>query len=173
MACLDGKVKVKITIVLNHKLSFFDFVHKNISEIYLTLFVLLDGVHSTTQKGRMRQNIADPLDVYEDRSVSPHHITVYVIVEGLEPFGSKITSTLTSPWEGITPDTGYTVSEFAYSISPLIDCLSKLKVKGTSSMFFIQTISLFLPPINRGPKFIFPISKNTLGSLTLPAMRKY
>ena len=83
MACLDGKVKVKITIVLNHKLSFFDFVHKNISEIYLTLFVLLDGVHSTTQKDRMRQNIADPLDVYEDRSVSPHHITVYVIVKGL------------------------------------------------------------------------------------------
>lgn len=68
---------------------------------------------------------------------------------------------------------GSTDSELEYSSSPLTDSLSKVKVKGTSYKFFIPTISLFLPPISNGPKLILPISKKTLGYLTLPTIMKY
>lgn len=51
--------------------------------------------------------------------------------------------------------------------------LSKEKNIGTFSIFIIFTVSLFLPPNNKGPKFTFPTSKNTLGSITDPTIRKF
>jgi hypothetical protein len=68
---------------------------------------------------------------------------------------------------------GSKTNELAYYNYPLIDSLSKLKVRGTSYIFLILTTSLFLPPIKRGPKLILPISKNTLGYFTVPTIIKY
>jgi hypothetical protein len=87
-------------------------------------------------------------------------------------FGAKIIYILDSPWAGITPLIGSTLSESPESGSPLMLSLSKEKGIGTSYKFFRFTISLFFPPINNGPKLIFPESKNTLGSTTVPTTRK-
>ena len=86
--------------------------------------------------------------------------------------GSKMTSTFAYPCAGITPYMGSTMREFEYYSSPFTDYLSNVYVKGTSSVFFMLTISLFFPPISNGPKLIFPISKKTLGYFTLPTIRK-
>lgn len=67
------------------------------------------------------------------------------------------------PWAGNTPWDGSTVKEFPESNYPFIDYLSNENARGTSSKFFNETISLFFPPINKGPKLTFPISKNTFG----------
>jgi len=80
-----------------------------------------------------------------------------------ETFGSKVTSIFAYPPDGTTPLIGYTFKEDNESKSPLMDSLSKLKAKGTSSKFFRETISLFFPPSRSGPKLIFAISKKMLG----------
>lgn len=71
------------------------------------------------------------------------------------------------------PEIGVTLRESAYSGSPLMDSFSKVKAMGTSSRFLRFTVSLLRPPINRGPKLTLPTSKNTLGSMTDPTMRKF
>lgn len=81
----------------------------------------------------------------------------------MDTFGSNITSTLVYPPDGTTPLIGSTFKEFPESKSPWTDCLSNVKANGTYYKFFNDTVSLFLPPINRGPKLILPMSKNTLG----------
>jgi len=72
-----------------------------------------------------------------------------------------------------TPYIGSTFNDSPYSIYPLMLSFEKLNGIGTSSIFINFTTSLFLPPINSGPKLTFPTLINTFGSLTIPIIRKY
>jgi hypothetical protein len=88
-------------------------------------------------------------------------------------YGSNTISIGTSDNGLMLPLVGFTCKELAYSPSPLMDSLSKLKDIGTSSRFLSLTSSLFLPLINSGPKSTFPTSKKTFGSMTYPTIMNY
>ena len=90
MTCLDGKIKVEISTVLDDKFSFFDFIDKDTSKVNFTFLVPLNWISSSTQKDRMRQHITNSLDIDEDRSVSSHDMTVNIVVECLRCFGFEI-----------------------------------------------------------------------------------
>lgn len=86
---LKRKIKVKVSTVLNNDLAFLNLIHKDISEANLAFLILLYGVDASTQKHRMRQHIANSLDIDADGPIPSHYVAIYVVVEGLRSLGLK------------------------------------------------------------------------------------
>ena len=83
MASFKRKVKVEVPAVLDNDLALLYLIDKDISEPNLALLVLLDSIDSSTEEDRMRQHIANSLDIDADGSVPAHDVAIDVVVEGL------------------------------------------------------------------------------------------
>lgn len=89
MAGLDSKIKIEISTIFNDNFSLLNLVDKNTAIIDFTLFMTFYSIAASIEEYRMRQDITNPFDIYKNRSISSHNMTIDIIVKGLRSFRLK------------------------------------------------------------------------------------